>query len=192
MFQIVGARAEFERALIQERVRAGTRNARAKGRRIGRPRVSVDTARIAALRAAGLSWWPLVFEMGLKFENHLVFERSDCSDPSTRNQSLTAAYSIGIFESLRKLGSSLAGCKYLPNLGNVRSALDSDIRADGQPTTALKPYLPLALTVRGPQVREPGVEMWHETCADSLLRATWLAPQPPDYHDPGSPRTLVP
>jgi DNA invertase Pin-like site-specific DNA recombinase len=37
MFQIIGAMAEFERALIQERVRAGMRNARAKGRRIGRP-----------------------------------------------------------------------------------------------------------------------------------------------------------
>jgi len=30
MFQIIGAMAEFERALIQERVRAGIRNARAK------------------------------------------------------------------------------------------------------------------------------------------------------------------
>jgi DNA invertase Pin-like site-specific DNA recombinase len=37
MFQIIGAMAEFERALIQERVRAGMRNARSKGRRIGRP-----------------------------------------------------------------------------------------------------------------------------------------------------------
>ena len=37
MFQIIGAMAEFERALIQERVRAGMRNARAKGRQIGRP-----------------------------------------------------------------------------------------------------------------------------------------------------------
>jgi len=42
MFQIIGAMAEFERALIQERVRAGIRNARAKGRRLGRPRVIVD------------------------------------------------------------------------------------------------------------------------------------------------------
>ena len=42
MFQIIGAMAEFERALIQERVRAGLRNARAKGRRLGRPRVIVD------------------------------------------------------------------------------------------------------------------------------------------------------
>jgi resolvase-like protein len=30
MFQIIGATAEFERALIQERVKAGLRNARAK------------------------------------------------------------------------------------------------------------------------------------------------------------------
>ena len=37
MFQIIGAMAEFERALIQERVRAGMRDVRAKGRRIGRP-----------------------------------------------------------------------------------------------------------------------------------------------------------
>ena len=43
MFQIIGAMAEFERALIQERVRAGLRNARAKGRRLGRPRVIVDS-----------------------------------------------------------------------------------------------------------------------------------------------------
>jgi DNA invertase Pin-like site-specific DNA recombinase len=56
MFQIIGAMAEFERSLIQERVKAGLRNARAKGKRLGRPKVIVDTARIAALRAQGLSW----------------------------------------------------------------------------------------------------------------------------------------
>lgn len=42
MFQIIGAMAEFERALIQERVRAGLRNAKAKGKRIGRPRQEVE------------------------------------------------------------------------------------------------------------------------------------------------------
>src|SRR5437868_2748958 len=41
MFQIIAAMAEFERALIQERVRAGLRNARQKGKRLGRPRVIV-------------------------------------------------------------------------------------------------------------------------------------------------------
>jgi DNA invertase Pin-like site-specific DNA recombinase len=56
MFQIIGAMAEFERALIQERVRAGIRNAQAKGKRLGRPRVVVDALRIATLRARGDSW----------------------------------------------------------------------------------------------------------------------------------------
>lgn len=37
VFTVLGAVAELERSLIVERVRAGMRNARAKGRRIGRP-----------------------------------------------------------------------------------------------------------------------------------------------------------
>ena len=56
MFQIIGAMAEFERSLIQERVRAGLRNARAKGKKFGRPRVYIDAARVAELRRDGLSW----------------------------------------------------------------------------------------------------------------------------------------
>jgi DNA invertase Pin-like site-specific DNA recombinase len=56
MFNIIGAMAEFERELIRERVKAGMKNAKAKGTRIGRPRVAVDAARIAALRAQGASW----------------------------------------------------------------------------------------------------------------------------------------
>ena len=56
MFQIIGAMAEFERSLIRERVVAGLRNARAKGKTFGRPRVSVDAAQVVALRERGLSW----------------------------------------------------------------------------------------------------------------------------------------
>jgi len=37
LFTIISAMAEFERSLIVERVKAGIENARAKGRRIGRP-----------------------------------------------------------------------------------------------------------------------------------------------------------
>ena len=65
MFQIIGAMAEFERALIQERVRAGLRNARAKGKHLGRPRVPVDTLRIASLRAQGRSWAEVEAETGI-------------------------------------------------------------------------------------------------------------------------------
>jgi len=65
MFQIIGAMAEFERSLIQERVRAGLRNARAKGRRLGRPRTAVDSQAIARLRAQGFSWSKIRTETGL-------------------------------------------------------------------------------------------------------------------------------
>ena len=65
MFQIIGAMAEFERALIQERVRAGLRNARSKGKRLGRPPVSLDLSKITALRASGTSWREIAKELGV-------------------------------------------------------------------------------------------------------------------------------
>src|ERR1700684_4339255 len=55
VFTVLGAVAELERSLIVERVRAGLRNACAKGKRLGRPRVVVDSARIGRLRAQGRS-----------------------------------------------------------------------------------------------------------------------------------------
>jgi len=65
MFQIIGAMAEFELALIQERVRAGLRNARAKGKRLGRPRAKVDESQIAELRHSGASWRTIAKELGV-------------------------------------------------------------------------------------------------------------------------------
>lgn len=65
MFQIIGAMAEFERALIQERVRAGLRNAQAKGKVLGRPQVLVDRAKIGRLRAQGLSWAKIATQLGV-------------------------------------------------------------------------------------------------------------------------------
>jgi DNA invertase Pin-like site-specific DNA recombinase len=55
IFTVPGPVAELERSLIAERVRAGLRNARAKGKGPGRPRVVVDSNRIASLRASGIS-----------------------------------------------------------------------------------------------------------------------------------------
>jgi len=65
MFQVVGAMAEFERALIQERVRAGLKNAKAKGQRLGRPRTVVNAAQVAALRASGASWRVISQRLGI-------------------------------------------------------------------------------------------------------------------------------
>jgi DNA invertase Pin-like site-specific DNA recombinase len=64
VFTVLGAVAELERSLIVERVRAGLRNARAKGKRLGRPRVVVDAHRIASLRARGASWRVVARQMG--------------------------------------------------------------------------------------------------------------------------------
>jgi DNA invertase Pin-like site-specific DNA recombinase len=65
VFTVLGAVAELERSLIVERVKAGLRNARAKGKTLGRPRIGVDAARIAKLRSAGRSWSAICREMDL-------------------------------------------------------------------------------------------------------------------------------
>jgi DNA invertase Pin-like site-specific DNA recombinase len=65
VFTVLGAVAELERSPIAERVRAGLRNARAKGKRLGRPPIDVDAHRIASLRAAGHSWATICEQTGL-------------------------------------------------------------------------------------------------------------------------------
>lgn len=56
VFHVLAAVAQSERETTVERVRAGLRNARAKGKRLGRPTKPVDVARINSLRASGHSW----------------------------------------------------------------------------------------------------------------------------------------
>ncbi len=55
MFQMLGVFAEFERAMIQERVKAGLARAKAQGKRLGRPTVGPEIeARIRQLHADGM------------------------------------------------------------------------------------------------------------------------------------------
>jgi len=63
VFGIFASIAEFERELIRDRVRSGLANAIAKGKRVGRPRVFVDRARITTLRAQGRSWASICKEL---------------------------------------------------------------------------------------------------------------------------------
>jgi DNA invertase Pin-like site-specific DNA recombinase len=56
IFTVLGAVAELERSLIVERVRAGLRNAVAKGKKLGRPRKVRNGTEIKRLRAEGASW----------------------------------------------------------------------------------------------------------------------------------------
>jgi DNA invertase Pin-like site-specific DNA recombinase len=67
MFQIVGAMAEFERSLIQERVCCGLKNARAHGKQLGRPRRIVDRDRVLHMKAKGMSLRSIADELGVGY-----------------------------------------------------------------------------------------------------------------------------
>lgn len=55
MFSIIAAMAKLERDIIVERVKAGMRKAKEKGKQIGRPNVNVDVDSIISLRQQGFS-----------------------------------------------------------------------------------------------------------------------------------------
>ncbi len=55
IFTIISAVAQLERDIIAERVKAGLRRAKENGKKLGRPRVTVDTEKIHSLRSKGLS-----------------------------------------------------------------------------------------------------------------------------------------
>ncbi|WP_119462723.1 recombinase family protein [Rhodospirillaceae bacterium SYSU D60014] len=66
MFQMMGVFAEFERAMIRERVNAGLARARAKGKRLGRPPVEENVHQaVKEARAEGRSVRSIAAELKL-------------------------------------------------------------------------------------------------------------------------------
>lgn len=65
VFGIFASIAEFEPELIRDRVRSGLAAAKARGKRVGRPRVAVDILRIASLRRQWRSWAEVTRETGI-------------------------------------------------------------------------------------------------------------------------------
>jgi DNA invertase Pin-like site-specific DNA recombinase len=65
VFGIFATIAEFERELIRDRVRSGLASARAKGKRLGRPRADVNSGQIARLRDSGASWRAVARRLGI-------------------------------------------------------------------------------------------------------------------------------
>jgi DNA invertase Pin-like site-specific DNA recombinase len=63
--QILGSLAEFERALIRERILLGLDHARAVGKTLGRPRGEDRVAEICKLKRAGLSHRQVVRKLGV-------------------------------------------------------------------------------------------------------------------------------
>ncbi len=118
MFQIIGAMTEFERALIQERVRAGLRHARAQGKRLGRPGVNVEAKRIRELRAHGASLRTIARQLGvglgtvhraLPARSKTVSKASVGSNPTLARQVDGAVESLRVAPSWEKgVGTSAA------------------------------------------------------------------------------------
>jgi DNA invertase Pin-like site-specific DNA recombinase len=67
LFTIISAVAQLERDLIRERVIAGVKNARAKGKQLGRPRRIVKQDELMRLKAAGLSLRQIAKTLGLGY-----------------------------------------------------------------------------------------------------------------------------
>jgi DNA invertase Pin-like site-specific DNA recombinase len=66
MFQMLGVFGEFERSMIQERVRAGLKRAKAEGKTLGRPRVSLTIEEnVLALRKQGRGMRAIARELHL-------------------------------------------------------------------------------------------------------------------------------
>lgn len=69
VFTVLGAVAELERSLIAERVKAGLRNARAKGTRLGRPPLrelsAVEIRQLRGDRRRGVSFKRLAQDRGI-------------------------------------------------------------------------------------------------------------------------------
>jgi DNA invertase Pin-like site-specific DNA recombinase len=66
MFQMAGVFAEFERSMIQERVRAGLERAREQGKVLGRPKVSPRTeSLIRQKRKQGMGILKIASEVGV-------------------------------------------------------------------------------------------------------------------------------
>lgn len=67
LFTIVGAVAQLERDLIRERVSAGIRNARACGKRLGRPQRIIDAEQMLRMRAEGASLRQISATLGIGY-----------------------------------------------------------------------------------------------------------------------------
>jgi DNA invertase Pin-like site-specific DNA recombinase len=67
LFTIVSAVAQLERDLIRERVSAGIRNARANGKKLGRPKRAVDPDRILRMRAEGQTLQQIAENLGIGY-----------------------------------------------------------------------------------------------------------------------------
>jgi DNA invertase Pin-like site-specific DNA recombinase len=96
VFVIIGAIAELERSLITERVKAGLRRARAEGKRLGRPRLSVDERALARVAAQKLSVPEAAKVLGISPSSYLRLVRAQGLPPAVRGEVRTDGESAAL------------------------------------------------------------------------------------------------
>jgi DNA invertase Pin-like site-specific DNA recombinase len=98
VFGIFASIAEFERELIRGRVVSGLAAARAKGKKLGRPRRTIDAGRIATLRFQGFGWKKIARELGCGVSTVLRVGQANGNRGSvihTERPRVTVALSVG-------------------------------------------------------------------------------------------------
>lgn len=87
VFTVLGAVAELERSLIAERVKAGLRNARAKGKQLGRPRVETGYTSVRIL-SGRIAHDPSGISVADRLRSRVSFARSCLSKRIADNRSV--------------------------------------------------------------------------------------------------------
>ncbi len=78
LFTIISSFAEFERSIIRERVKAGMEKAKARGIKIGRPRVSVEGANlIREMHRNGVSKKDILLRTGISKSKYYQILKED-------------------------------------------------------------------------------------------------------------------
>lgn len=86
MFTVIGALAEFEKALIRERVQAGVQAARRRGKVLGRPKRAVDLQRAIRLRGEGRGWRSVARVVGVPVSTLRRAVAAGCAEIPLENE----------------------------------------------------------------------------------------------------------
>jgi hypothetical protein len=116
VFKLRPAFAELEREIIRERVRAGLKNARRRGKRLGRRRALVNVQEVAEMASQGLSGRAIAKVAGVSEATVRRILRSGRRNASTTDGNAVPARVAGRVSTLATLGDS----KELPFLRSAR------------------------------------------------------------------------
>src|SRR6266516_789489 len=85
VFTIIAAIAQLERSLIVERVKAGLRRARSEGKKLGRPRLRIDTRQLEHIVERGLPVRAAARELGISPSSFLRLTRQHYGNGSVNS-----------------------------------------------------------------------------------------------------------